>query len=112
MKLQPIIYTTDSAAAVDWYGKLLDRKPLYQSEVWSTFDYETAYLAIHLVDELPAPGRVVLSTVATEPLEAVIERLAAVGITPDGDIIDQPFGRSIVFRDPDGSPVQVNEDSR
>lgn len=54
-------------------------------------------------------GRVELSLVATEPLEAVLERLGAAGIEPVRGISDEAFGRSVVLEDPDGTPVQVNE---
>ena len=111
MKLQPIVYTADSAAAVEWYEKVLGKAPLFRSEMWSTFEFGEAYLAIHLVPETPDRGRVEVSLAAEEPLENIIARLADHGIAPEDGIQEQPFGRSFVVRDPDGSPIQINEHS-
>lgn len=110
MRLQPIIYTTDSARLVAWYGKVLGTEPTYQSEVWSTFDVDGTPLAIHQVDEdLPARSRVVISLVATGRLEDLIERWSSVGIEVNRGIQDETFGRSVLVTDPDGSVIQVNQ---
>lgn len=111
MKLQPIVYTTNSARAVEWYGKMLDLEPEYQSDVWTTFDVDGTPLAIHRVDEeLPTHSRVAISLVATEPLDDLIERWGdEVGITRG--IQDETFGRSLLVTDPDGTVIQINEHS-
>ncbi len=109
MKLQPIIYTTDTAAAVVWYGAVLGSKPTYQSDVWTSFDVGDATLGVHLIEELPERGRLELSLVTAEPLEAVMLRLADHGIEPATAIADETFGRSFTLEDPDGTPVQINE---
>lgn len=109
MKLQPIVYTEDMKSAVDFYGAVLGSEPAYQSDMWTAFDVAGATLGVHRVDTLPERGRVELSLVATEPLEAVVERLAGRGIDPTRGIADETFGRSIVLEDPDGAPLQVNE---
>ena len=109
MKLQPIIYTKNTAAAVDWYTRVLGTEPGYRSDMWTSFGAGDATLGIHLVEALPPEGRVALSLVATEPLEALVDRLQAAGVEPVEPIREQPFGRSVLFRDPDGTPVQINE---
>ena len=43
MKLQPIIYTKDTAAAVAWYGKVLDKEPLYRSDMQQVLHVERQY---------------------------------------------------------------------
>lgn len=109
MKLQPIIYTTDSDRAVSWYGTLLGVEPSYRSDVWSTFDVDGTPLAIHRVDEeLPSGSRVAISLVATESLEAVIRRWDG-RIELSRGIQDETFGRSVLVTDPDGTIIQVNE---
>lgn len=56
------------------------------------------------------PGRVELSLVATETLEAIRDKLrAAGGAWSVGSIIDEAFGRSLTILDPDGLPIQINE---
>lgn len=109
MRLQPIVYTTDPAVAVDWYATVLGIKPSYQSDVWTSFETDGATLGIHRVDSLPDRGRVELSLVTAEPLEAVELRLADHGIEPSRGIADEAFGRSLLLEDPDGTPLQINQ---
>jgi len=109
MRLQPILYTTEMSAATRWYGTVLGNRPTYASDVWTSFDVGDGHLALHRTDSLPTDSRVALSLVATESLEEIVARLAVAGITPERGIQDEAFGRSILLRDPDGSPVQVNE---
>lgn len=109
MKLQPIIYTADTAAAVDWYGAVLGTKPTYQSDMWTSFEAEGATLGVHRVEGTLDRGRVELSLVTTEALEDVVARLSDHGIEATRGISDETFGRSIVLEDPDGTPVQINE---
>jgi catechol 2,3-dioxygenase-like lactoylglutathione lyase family enzyme len=104
MRLQPIVYVTDMAAAVAWYSDLLDRQPEVDGEHWTSFPVEGGYLALHLTDETLGSGRVALSLVVDEPLETLADRM------PQHDgIVEQPFGRSLTVRDPDGTVIQVNE---
>ncbi|MEM7323886.1 MAG: VOC family protein [Actinomycetota bacterium] len=104
MQLQPIVYVTDMDRAVGWYTTLVGVEPAMTSEHWTSFPVSGANLALHLTDERPTAGGVELSLVTDEPLETVLQRVdAAVGIT------EQPFGRSIVVVDPDGTRIQVNE---
>jgi catechol-2,3-dioxygenase len=109
VRLQPIIYTTDPAPVVDWYATVIGIEPSYRSDVWTAFDADGATLGIHRVEALPDRGRVELSLVTAEPLEAVELRLADHGIEPARGIADEAFGRSLLLEDPDGTPVQINE---
>ncbi|MDH3540268.1 MAG: VOC family protein [Acidimicrobiia bacterium] len=109
MKLQPIVYTTNMERAVDWYGKVLAANPIYTSDIWTSFAVGDAALGIHHVEERAAASNVELSLIATSPLEEVHGRLVAAGIAIERGIQDEPFGRSLLLRDPDGSAVQVNE---
>jgi hypothetical protein len=43
------------------------------------------------------------------PLEEIVDRLRTLAIEPAGAICDQPFGRSVTVRDPDGLTIQINE---
>jgi len=109
MKLQPIVYVTDMDRSVAWYGAVLDAAPGYTGPVWSTFDVGGAALGIHLVEDRPDHSNVVLSLVATDSLDDVVDRLRSSGIAIERGIRTEDFGRSILLRDPDGGPVQVNE---
>lgn len=109
MKLQPIVYTTHMDRAVEWYAAVLGDGPGYRSDVWTSFGVGGAELALHRVDRLPEGSRVELSLVATESLEALVERLASRDISVERGIQEETFGRSLVLRDPDGLAIQVNE---
>jgi catechol-2,3-dioxygenase len=109
MRLQPIIYTESMDTAVQWYETVIGIEPSYRSDVWTSFDVDGAMLAVHRTDTVPDRGRVELSLVTAEPLEAVLLRLADHRIEPARGIQDETFGRSVILEDPDGTPVQVNE---
>lgn len=112
MRLQPIVYTEDMDASVAWYSKVLGVAPGFSSEVWTAFSVGDATLGIHHVAKRPEESNVGVSLIATDPLEDVVRDLEAAGVDPEGAIEDQPFGRSVLLRDPDGRPVQVNEHAR
>lgn len=109
MRLQPIVYTSDTARSVAWYSKVIDAEPSYASEAWTAFEVGGATLGIHHVAERPTATYLEISLVSAEALEDVIARLATHDIEPAEGIREQPFGRSFLLRDPDGAPVQVNE---
>lgn len=43
------------------------------------------------------------------PEEELMTQLTAAGISIENDIVDEAFGRSLLLRDPDGLPLQINE---
>ncbi|HEY1458185.1 MAG TPA: hypothetical protein VGF15_06670, partial [Solirubrobacteraceae bacterium] len=53
-----------------------------------------------------------LGFVAEEPLEEVEQRLRAAGFPPEGRLVDQEWGRSLLVRGPDGATVQIDEQDR
>ena len=108
MKLQPIIYTTDTDSTVEWWSRVLGSGPTYRSDVWTSFQVGDAALAVHRVDEPLEGGSVALSLIATEPLEDVIASLGG-DVDIERGIQDETFGRSLLLKDPDGQLVQVNE---
>ena len=112
VKLQPIVYTTDTGRSAEWYSTVLGVAPAFESESWTAIPVGDATLGIHHVAKRPADTYLELSLVSNETLEAVIGRLATVGIEPVEGIKEQPFGRSFLIRDPDGAPVQINEHAR
>jgi len=64
-------------------------------------------LALHAAQDGCGPGRVELSMVAEQPLEAVA------GLAPLArGIADEAFGRSLILEDPNGLQIQVNEHDR
>lgn len=74
------------------------------------FDADGGAAALHSAsdaDDRHTAGDTTISFEADEPLEAVRDRLDAIGIP--ADIVDESFGRSLRVTDPDGVPLQVNE---
>jgi uncharacterized glyoxalase superfamily protein PhnB len=55
------------------------------------------------------PLRVELSLTAHDRLEVIVSRLREAGLTVTNEIADEAFGRSLLIRDPDGLPIQINE---
>lgn len=104
MQLQPIVYVTDMHRSIDWYATLLGVAPAQASDHWTTFSLGDATLALHLADDQSGPGSVELSLVATGSLEEVSSRTSR-----SSAIDEQPFGRSFIAVDPDGTRIQVNE---
>lgn len=104
MKLQPIVYVTDMDRAISWYSTLLEVEPANASSHWTTFAIGDGTLALHYNDVALPGGSVDLSLVAPAPLESVSDRVPGAG-----GIDEQPFGRSLVVIDPDGTKIQVNE---
>jgi hypothetical protein len=52
-----------------------------------------------------------VNSTSTAP-EQVERRLLAAGFPPEGTIVDEEWGRSLLVRAPDGSIVQVDEQDR
>ena len=109
MHVQTIVYTTDMGRSQEWYSGFLGRDPEYASGMWTVFAVGDARVALHHTDDLPEHSRVGVSLVIDGPLEAFMERAGESGIVAAEAIQQQPFGRSVLFRDPEGLPIQVNQ---
>ena len=111
MKLMPIVYVTDMDRSLRFYQDL--GFPVTTANPWwsELAAGEGAVLALHSAEgDPPTNGsQLELALVARERLEAVVATLAESGIHPTGDIVDQPFGRSLKIADPDGLSLQINE---
>jgi len=111
VKIMPIRYVADVAAAARFYSALgLKGGDGSRSGNWLELESPGGSLGLHVVRDSRGDDarHVELSFVAGEPLEKVAERLAAAGF-PAGPIMDENFGRSMVVHDPDGAAVQINE---
>jgi catechol 2,3-dioxygenase-like lactoylglutathione lyase family enzyme len=114
MKVMPIRYVADVAAATRFYAALgLIQGDSSRSGNWTELSGSGGMLALHAARtaEQDTPGRVELSFEAEEPLEVLAGRLTAAGFEPEA-IVDENFGRSLRVIDPDGVLVQVNEHDR
>jgi catechol 2,3-dioxygenase-like lactoylglutathione lyase family enzyme len=111
MKLVPIVYVTDMERSLAWYRTVLPEAELVStSPYWSELSLgDAASLALHGAERIEPGNQVGLSLAATEPLEQLVAGLAAANIAPHRGIADEAFGRSVLFADPDGLVIQVNE---
>ena len=104
-----IVYVTDMERSLRFYMGL-GCVAKNEGAHWSELRLGTAVLALHLTDTLPKDGLwVALALAAHKPLEAIVAELNAAGIATPDDIADEAFGRSLLIRDPDGLPIQINE---
>ena len=110
MRLLPIRYCADIDASTRFYRALgLAVGDATRTGGWVELPAATGALALHRAAE--DAGECELAFEADEPLEAVAGRLTAAGYEP-GPILDEAYGRSLRVTDPDGVPVQVNENDR
>jgi catechol 2,3-dioxygenase-like lactoylglutathione lyase family enzyme len=116
--LLPILYVSDVERAVGFFRAFgYDLTPgAHSDEIWAELAAgDGATLALHMTDKLPddvtgRDGRLQLSLRTGEPLEDLIARLRDThGLEPHSAISEEPFGRLVVYRDPDGFEVDVVE---
>ena len=108
MKLMPIVYVSDMQRSVDFYRLFCDGIHS-QSGMWSEFSIGDSRFALHRADPIPERSRIELAFLSTTPLEQVVDHLKSGGVVLEREITDEAFGRSILVRDPDGLPIQINE---
>lgn len=106
MRVMPIRYTRDVAAAARFYQVLgLDQGAASRPGGWVELPAESGMLAVHRADD--EAGQCELAFETDEPLERVAERIAAAGFEV-GPVVDENFGQSLRVRDPDSVWVQIN----
>lgn len=105
----PIVYISDMARSLPFY-QALGFQVHHEGQVWSELRLGEARLALHTTETLPGgPLRIELAFATYIPLEALMSRLSEAGISIENEINDEAFGRSLLLRDPDGLPLQINE---
>ncbi|HSZ12503.1 MAG TPA: VOC family protein [Solirubrobacteraceae bacterium] len=116
MRVRPIHFVADMSAALRFYEALgLTADVRSRAGHWIELTAAAGELALHdgsrAADGAGREG-MALGFVADEPLETIAQRLRAAGFPPDGDIVDQEWGRSLFVRAPDGCAVQIDEQDR
>jgi catechol 2,3-dioxygenase-like lactoylglutathione lyase family enzyme len=116
MRIRPIHFVPDLAEAVRFYEALgLTAQARSRSGHWIELAAAGGELGLHgAAIAADGDGRtgVALNLVADEPLEAVERRLREAGFPPEGTIVDQEWGRSLLVPAPDGMIVQIDEQDR
>lgn len=104
-----IIYVREMERSLQFY-QALGYALSQPGRVWSELTWGENRLALHEWPfERAGEQRMGFALVAKQPLEDVRDALQAKGIQPEGEIADEAFGRSLLIRDPDSLPIQINE---
>jgi catechol 2,3-dioxygenase-like lactoylglutathione lyase family enzyme len=116
MRVRPIHFVPDLAEAVRFYEALgLKPEAHSRSGHWVELTAAGGELGLHDA-AIAADGQgrtgLALNFVADQPLEAIERRLRAAGFPPEGTIVDQEWGRSLLVPAPDGTVVQIDEQDR
>jgi hypothetical protein len=116
VRVRPIHFVPDLADAVRFYEALgLCPETRSRSGHWIELTAAGGELGLHDA-AIAADGHgragIALNFVADEPLEGVERRLLEAGFPPDGTIVDQEWGRSLLVRAPDGTVIQIDEQDR
>jgi catechol 2,3-dioxygenase-like lactoylglutathione lyase family enzyme len=116
MRVRPIHFVPDLAEAIRFYEALgLTAQARSRSGHWIELEAAGGELGLH-DSAIAADGQgrsgVALNFVSDEPLEAVERRLREAGFPPEGKIVDQEWGRSLLVPAPDGTIIQVDEQDR
>ncbi|MGO9971451.1 MAG: VOC family protein [Solirubrobacteraceae bacterium] len=116
MRVRPIHFVPDVAEALRFY-EAIGLTPAVRSRSGHWIELAAAGGELCLHDATIAAdghGRtgLALNFVTDEPLEAVEARLRTAGFRPEGTIVDQEWGRSLLVPAPDGTVVQIDEPDR
>jgi Glyoxalase/Bleomycin resistance protein/Dioxygenase superfamily len=116
MRVRPIHFVPDLPAAWRFYQAVgLEPEGRSRSGHWIELSAAGGELGLHdAAIAADGEGRegLVLGFVTDEPLESVEHRLRSAGFPPEGTIVDQEWGRSLLVRAPDGTVVQIDEQDR
>jgi len=113
MRVRPVHFVPDVDEAARFYQALgLELQTRARTGGWIELRAGGGELGLHdAAGAADGAGRtgVLFSFVAEEPLEAIAARLRAAGFPPEGEAVDQEWGRSLFVRAPDGTVVQIDE---
>jgi hypothetical protein len=116
MKVRPIHFVPNVDDAVRFYEALgLTADARSRSGHWVELAATAGELCLHdaaIADDGHGRTGIALNFVSDEPLEAVEARLRTAGFPPEGTIVDQEWGRSLLVPAPDGTIVQIDEPDR
>lgn len=116
MRVRPIHFVPDVDEAIRFYEALgLRAEARARPGHWVELAADGGELCLH--DEaVGADGAgltgIKLNLLAEEPLEQVASRLREAGFPPEGEIVDEEWGRSLYVPGPGGLVVQIDEPDR
>ena len=108
------VYVSDMDRAVRFYTETLGLRLAYRfGNHWASVDAgRGTMIGLHPATPHSPGGRrgsISIGLEVTEPIERVVETLAARGVTFDGPITDDKAGRFAPLSDPDGNPLYLFE---
>ncbi|MFE0153617.1 VOC family protein [Nonomuraea sp. NPDC059007] len=122
MIVMPVVYTSDVERASGFYRALgLAVRAEGRSGKWAELAADGGgWVGLHVgapAGDTPPPepdaplpaGAVALCMVSEESLDDLVTRMGEAGVAPVRGVADEAFGRSVVFADPDGLLIQINE---
>jgi catechol 2,3-dioxygenase-like lactoylglutathione lyase family enzyme len=116
MKVRPIHFVPDVSEALRFYEALgLEAEARSRPGHWIELKASGGELGLHdgaIAADGAGRAGLAVNFVAEESLEEVERRLRAAGFPPEGTIVDQEWGRSLLVRAPDGTVVQIDEQDR
>lgn len=113
MQLSVIAYVTDMARSVAFYESLGFERKGEANPMWNEFAFGDAIFALHgaMSEELAPPSDRLSLNILVDgaTLDRLYETCEERGYPLGGPIQDIGFGRFFWTTDPDGLPVQFNE---
>ena len=112
LTLMPLVYVTDMDKSIAFYsvlgGEISARS---RSGTWAELRFGDSILALHRADHPSGSdtSTIELCFVSSEALEGLQDRLSDAGIRVERPVTDEAFGFSMMVRDPDGLPIQINQ---
>ena len=104
-------YVSDLQQSIVFYRDLLGLKPLLNNDAWAEFNVDGQRLAIHEEKDNTKINDQSGATVYFEanPIENVVKALQSKGIVFNGEIEAYPYGKLILFSDPDNNSLGLYE---
>lgn len=102
---------SDIAAARNFYENVLGLRLTHEfGGAWFEYDLGDTSFAICTADEAhPVPVRGALAAFEVNDLDAEVERLKGLVLSPIPAVADTPVCRFLSLRDPDGSEVMLHQ---
>ena len=98
---------TDMSRAVSFYGETLGLEVTEHDGDWTEIDANGLKIGLNSSESPAGDGGAAIAFQPEGDIEAEVERLKGAGVEfPDG-IADQPWGRIVTFKDPDGNDLQL-----
>jgi predicted enzyme related to lactoylglutathione lyase len=102
-----VIFASDADGVRDFFKNVLEMDYVDAGGGWLIFKLPPAELGIHPTDEHSGPSHLLYLT--CDNLDATMKDLAAKGVTFNGDVQDQGWGRLVTFNMPGGAELAMYE---